>query len=171
MTENVTNLAQAKQLHPATVKRLAEEREAGREEGRELEVARRGEWAGEIARAAALAAIAPMKDQFDAAVTELRSFHAQHMREARKGAYWRGFAVGGVVLFAVVCGTGYWAWRDAQFVTAAGTAMERRGGQMAPLPPPLVRCPDGATDPDCLPDTVSRDSGYARPGREPASAR
>ena len=158
--------AEVRSLSPAAQAALASAEEKGRlagvEEGKTL-------WRPFLADAVATAvqeAVAPLKDQFDAAVTELRAFHASHIGEARKGAYWRGFAVGGVVLFAVVCGAAYLAWRDAQLVSAAGRAIEQR----SEIALPLVRCPPGATDPDCLPDTVSRDSGYERPGREPASA-
>ena len=137
-------------------------REALREEGR-------AQWRPYVADAVSAAvkeAIAPLKDQFDANITELRAFHASHTKAVGAHKFWRGFAVGGVLIAAIACGSAYGAWRDAQLVNAAGRAIEQRGG---PDVAPLTIC-DPAVE-RCLPDTVTRDSGVARPGREPASAR
>lgn len=136
--------------------------ERAREEGR-------AQWRPYVADAVSTAvkeAIAPLKDQFDANITELRAFHASHTKAVGAHKFWRGFAVGGVLIAAIACGSAYGAWRDAQLVNAAGRAIEQRGG---PEVQPLTIC-DPAVE-RCLPDTVSRDSGVARPGREPASAR
>ena len=147
--------------HKKLVDAAAEE---GREEGR-------AEWRPYVADAVRVAvkeAVAPLKDQFDAAVTELRAFHTSHVKAVGAHKFWRGFAIGGVVL-AVIAGLSIWqVGRDMQLVNAASRGIEQRGSVDA-LPAPRMCVP--GVDEDCLPDTVSRDSGYARPGREPASAR
>ncbi len=147
--------------HKKLVDTAAEE---GMEEGR-------AEWRPYVADAVSTAvkeAITPLKDQFDANITELRAFHASHIKAVGAHKFWRGFAIGGVVL-AVIAGLSIWqVGRDMQLVNAASRGIEQRQGQDV-LPAPRLCVP--GVDEDCPADTVSRDSGYARPGREPASAR
>jgi hypothetical protein len=130
-------------------------REALREEGR-------AQWKPYVAGAISAAvkeATAPLKDQFDASVTELRAFHAQHTKVERAAGFWRGFGIGGVLMAALACLVTWTVAKDAQLTNAAARGIEQRGGPE--IPTLTIRDQD---------DTNDRDAGYAR-RNEPASAR
>lgn len=164
MADQVTTLRPANESHGQRIEREK------REEYQKGVAVGEANVAAAIANAARVAvkeAITPLKDQFDASVTELRSFHGAHLKAVREGRIALGVCIGLVVgSIASSAGIAY-VFRDAQLLNASARAIEQRGGQEV-LPAPRI-C-DPALE-DCGPDTNTRDSGYARPGREPASAR
>ena len=138
--------------------------ERAREEGRAEVRAEREQWADTIAKAAAR----PLEAAYAAALKKDAEHHKAHLKAVREGRVALGACIGLIVgSLAASAGIAY-VFRDAQLLNASARAIEQRGS-VDVLPAPRMCVP--GVDEDCLPDTVSRDSGYARPGREPASAR